>query len=222
MGRFTLNSRFTFLAALCFCLLFPSAHIFAQEGQTSSASNPSSWRDWLGFQVALSVHDISIPLKASEAFSQGEVASPQLGERVQLGLVFDRQSKDPIVLSFGLAKAQNLDKKTKDTLKGATLLDIGIEYPVWSLLNKKKHQLRFDVGAFGSMCHIAYLNAKGLSKWGASGRFSLAYDYKLQKDFFVGCKLYNSFGRYFGKSTNTHDLQFSYVNELGLSVCVTF
>jgi len=111
--RFVFSARFAFLAALCFCLLFPSAHIFAQEGQASSASNPSSWRDWLGFQVALSVHDISIPLKASEASSQGEVASPQLGERVQLGLVFDRQSKDPIVLSFGFAKAQNLEKKRK-------------------------------------------------------------------------------------------------------------
>lgn len=221
MGTRALNSRFAFLITLLLCLLFSSAQLFAQ-GETEVSVSKSSWRDWLAFRVALSVNDVSVPLKSSNVFPQAVSATPQLGVRVHLGLIFDRQSDDPLVHSLGFAKARNIDKRTKEALEATTLLDVGVEYPIWNLLNKKKHQLRFDLGAFGAMCHIAYPNSKGLNKWGVSGRISLAYDYKLQKDYFVGCKLYNSIGRYFGASQSPNDLRFSYINELGLSMCVTF
>lgn len=143
MGTRALNSRFAFLITLLLCLLFSSAQLFAQGGTEVSVSK-SSWRDWLAFRVALSVNDVSVPIKSSNVFPQAVSATPQLGVRVHLGLIFDRQSDDPLVLSLGFAKARNIDKRTKEALEATTLLDASYTIILVGTLERLKVRMTCD------------------------------------------------------------------------------
>lgn len=180
-----------------------------------------TWKEWLGVQVGVSMCDIGVNLKPTDLFPKGKVVSPQIGYKAQLGLVLDKQSKTPIVLAVEYSQANNKGKETLEVLKSTSILDIGIESPSWILLDKSRHQLRFDMAAFASRCSISTIEMGGFHKWGISGRTAFVYEYEFSNNLNVGCKFYYQIGRYFGKES-AFPMNFSFVDGLGVGMVMSF
>lgn len=229
MGKQSLNLHFILPTILSFILLgsLSSSNLFAQKQTalqdkevSSTASGEKSWRDWLGFRASISINNIGVNIPPSLGFSQSRLATPQLGSRVQLGVILDKSN--PLIVAVGLSRAQNLDKETKGLIATTSLLDMGLEFTMWKLLRKDRHKLDFDMGAFASMCSITPPDATAYHKWGVVAELALTYHYKLRENLSIGAKLYNHFGKYFGKSQVTNHIPFSYSDELGLAFFVSF
>lgn len=208
--------------------LLPISQMTAQEYRNSQEEYTLSkskllWKDaFLGVTAEVSINHIGVNLLSSKVFSQEKVVTPQIGYRVQLGLILDKQSNSPITLLVGCSKAQNRDNDTKAVLSSTALLDLGLEYPLWKLFKKQKHKMSIDLAAFASHCKVAYVNAEDVKKWGIAGRVSLSYSHKLNNGLSIGCRLYDHLGRYFGRKSDTERILFSSVNEIGLALNFSF
>ena len=192
------------------------------EVQEQNNSQNSSKGNSVGFMGSVSFTVIGVDLNKSITFPFGEYAGPLVGPTVQFGVNFNQQSNEPIWLIAELTRAQNVDNTTKSHLKQATVLNIGFEYPAWYIVNRKYNQFTIDYGAFASMYYLKGADSNSLNKWGIAGRLALAYRHKTQKGLTYGFKLYDLFGRYFGKNKSDNPLRFSYANEYGIGAMIYF
>lgn len=224
MGKYRMKHRFflllllsSVLSGLCLNQQLSAQEIKGKQLNDQGQLSKKRWQDWLGFQVLVSAHNVGVLTNAVGGNSQNEFATPQLGGRVQIGVILDKQTDNVFILSVGFGKAKNLDKGTKEQFVATSFLDIGLEYPTWSIINRDNHRLSFDIGAFASMCSVQIPNSKSLNRWGLAGRLSLGYSYKLNNGLTIGCKLYDHMGWYFSKLPADAAFHYPLSNELGLA-----
>ncbi len=227
MGKKSLSIILFFLLSLATTSLFAQQKekqetttvVNGCEETPTAPDEDFEWKDWMGVQLSVLSSNIDfVPFN----YCTGTLPEYS-GINLELGLLMDKKSEDPAMLSLGFLYAQTYGVKGELFPSSLFRLNLGGQSVVMNVFNTKPHRISLEGGVYGSMC---VFSAKSLDKkvyrWGLVGRTAVTYSYTLAKGFVLGGKFYTDFGKYFGKNYFYPPFDFSHFSEWGIGLTLSY